>query len=529
MSRLEPPTSAARHRAPLSKSRMLWRDLRGWFAAMFALTIAVSGVGLLGPATSAHAAEVPDAISNVRTTTTEVVAGQNFRLDFDWSVPDHTPAGSTFSLTLPAELENANTVVLTLRAPDGSPVAEGVWSGRTVTFTLSDYVTTHPYSIAGTGWFMARVDTDTVGGGDADVTTTVAGTTLVIRQTAPDNGGGGEVDPTPKPPAERDAYKWGWFTRDDQGTVEQDDAILWVMSPPIYSTDTARMVIVDEAPAGAGWEFSCGTARMEHFLENPTNTWFDTYTLADTDSPLVERFSCEPNRIELVLVNVPAYDLFQIVVNANVTDTNRTSFSNTFSTTTDDGRTAGDSTRVSLEGGGDGSGIPGSQLRLQKVVAGDVPADAPSSFTIIATCTAPGSESAVEYSREVPGDGSTWISVAPLEPGTECTVTEPETYGAEMTASAPTVTITADAPSDVVITNTFPEIPEEPEVPVDPETPENPEVPELPTLALDDPPAASSLAYTGFSSPAGAVLIGMLSAGVLFLVVAIAWRRRVPE
>lgn len=136
--------------------------------------------------------------------------------------------------------------------------------------------------------------------------------------------------------------------------------------------------------------------------------WFmariDTDTLADTDSPLVDSFSCEPNRIEPVLVNVPAYDLFQIVVNANITDTNRTSFSNTFSTTTDDGRTAGDSTRVSLEGGGDGSGIPGSQLRLQKVVAGDVPADAPSTFTIIATCTAPGSESAVEYSREVPGD-----------------------------------------------------------------------------------------------------------------------------
>lgn len=518
----------ARHRTPLSRAEIFWRDTRRWLASLSVIAIGAGGLGLAAPATAAHADDIADAIGNVRTTTTDAVAGQSFRLDFDWAVPDESPAGTTFTLALPPELVNANTVTIKLPAPDGALVAAGVWSGRTATFTLTDYVTTHPYSISGTGWFLARLDTDTIGSGETTITTTVAGTSITIRQVVPDNGGGDDgEDPGPRPPEERDAYKWAWWTRDDQGTVDPSEAITWVLNPPVYSTVTERMVVVDDVPAGAGWEFACESPWLQHYRGNPNLDWAGNFDLDNPvlpGTPFVTDFTCSPTRLSVTFEKVPAYDYFEIVIRADVIDSNRSSFANTFSTTTSDGRTAGDSTRVSLDAGGDGSGIPGSQLRLRKFLAGPVPTTAPELYTIVATCVAPGSGTPTVHSREVRGDGATWVAISPLEPGTECTISEPESHGAVMTADALTVTIVAEEPSDVTVTNTFPELP------VVPEEPDSPEAPELPTLPLDDPTDRTSLALTGATGDAtlaGAVAVAV--GGLLLLLLGTTWRRRTRE
>ncbi len=149
-----------------------------------------------------------------------------------------------------------------------------------------------------------------------------------------------------------------------------------------------------------------------------------------------------------------------------------------------------------------------------------MPADAPDTYRIVATCVAPGDEAPTVYERDVPGDGTTWVSISPLQPDTECEATEPDSHGAELTLSTPWVAIAADASSDVVVTNTFPQQPEEPQEP------------DLPTLPQPEPPTGmSSLAVTGPDQlqRLTAALIAFAVTGGLFVVLAIAWRRRTQE
>ncbi len=312
----DPLSGAPRHRKNVSRLRLLWLDLRGWLSSLAAVTIAVSGIGILSPAVAAHAAEIPGAIANVRTSATEVEHGQSFRLDFDWVVPDHTPSGDTFSLELPPELENANTAKISLLAPGGEIVAEGVWSGRTAVFTLKEYVDAHPFSISGSGWFLARLDRDAVGEEGGQVTTTVAGTTITVTLVVPEpgDGGGTPVDPEPQEPTERDAYKWAYWSRDDQDTIEPEGSIRWVMSTPAYDRDVARITVVDEVEAAAGWQFHCDGMRSQYRKEHPNSYWggaFDLVSPVPAGTPYLTTFSYTPTRVEAVFEEVPAYDLLR--------------------------------------------------------------------------------------------------------------------------------------------------------------------------------------------------------------------------
>lgn len=302
-----------------------------------------------------HAAEIPNAITAVLVSETELAPGQPFRLEFDWAVPDGSPAGDSFSLTLHPERANANTALLRLTAPDGQVVAVGTWSGRTVIFELTPYVTTHPRDIHGDGWFSARLDGAVVGDGDTTVTTHIAGTSLTFRQT--EDSSGGTTPPTT--PETKDAWKWAYWSRDDQGTVNPDKAITWILSLPVFDHETRDVTVVDATSADSGWAFSCDEQFISHRPDYPIGTPTGVQALVapqTTHGGMTATLECTPERIRVVIDRIAPYTYVELAFRADVTDPGRTSFENEYTVTTEQGSAGGDWTALVLEGGGSGMG-----------------------------------------------------------------------------------------------------------------------------------------------------------------------------
>ncbi|MEW6868978.1 Cna B-type domain-containing protein [Trueperella pyogenes] len=86
------------------------------------------------------------------------------RVEFDWSVNPGANPGESFSVTLPDELEIRDSEDIILRSPEGFPVAEGIWSGKTVRFTLTEYADDFGH-IKGNAFFTVAWDSHHVSPG----------------------------------------------------------------------------------------------------------------------------------------------------------------------------------------------------------------------------------------------------------------------------------------------------------------------------------------------------------------------------
>lgn len=132
----------------------LARRLLALVAAMLVATVGVFALGA-----RADAAPIDGAITNLTITnrdgtpvTGPVTPYQALRLNGTWSVPDNSPAGSTFTLTYPDTLTyDGGSLTTPLKNAAGDIIATATvdLSTHTVTFTLDDYVTQHPRGITG--------------------------------------------------------------------------------------------------------------------------------------------------------------------------------------------------------------------------------------------------------------------------------------------------------------------------------------------------------------------------------------------
>ncbi|MDO4901860.1 Ig-like domain-containing protein, partial [Actinomyces sp.] len=88
------------------------------------------------------------------------------RADLAWTAPATASSGDSFTLTLPAELENRGPSSFDLTAPDGGVVGRATWSGKTLNFVLSEYADTYG-DITGSAWVTLgwdRSQVDDAGG-----------------------------------------------------------------------------------------------------------------------------------------------------------------------------------------------------------------------------------------------------------------------------------------------------------------------------------------------------------------------------
>ncbi len=106
---------------------------------------------------SAQAASLNGAFSNITVTAASgsglIYPWEQIRVTADWSVPDKTAAGTTFSLAWPAAQLNGIGGSLALKNTTGATVANCTLGATSLDCSLTSFVTSHPYNIKGSVWF----------------------------------------------------------------------------------------------------------------------------------------------------------------------------------------------------------------------------------------------------------------------------------------------------------------------------------------------------------------------------------------
>jgi uncharacterized repeat protein (TIGR01451 family) len=225
-----------------------------------ALAVLFSAVALTS--SSAQAASLNGAFTNIKVTAASgsgpIYPWEQIRVAADWSVPDKTPAGTTFSLTWPAAQLSGVGGSLTLKNTAGDTVATCTLGTASLDCALTAFVTTHPYNIKGSVWFtLTQVDIPENSTVSIPFT---AGTTKTVVQ-YPTTGS------VPNSFTGIDYYKDVWV---------HDGTTTWYIYLPGGKTgqtaDYNNVVIEDTL--GGNQTFLPGTFTLEHGTKlNSAGTW----------------------------------------------------------------------------------------------------------------------------------------------------------------------------------------------------------------------------------------------------------------
>ena len=437
-------------------------------------------------AAPAFAAPVPGVITGVSVAEDSAVNWSEVEVEFTFTAPAGTLPGDTFSLTLPAELSSTVTG-FDLTAPDGSVIARAEVVGKVVTFTFTDYVSSHQ-NVSGSG-FIWTMFNSTAGAGENVTITFVTNSGefedgILVTETIIDRN--------------FVAKSGGWTNIADQGVTAPDGAISWM----IASARGPFPLLTFTDPMRDGQRMECGT------LEVLSTTKVDPATgeLQNLVAVAPSRYSitCDPQEfvVDLPAGSAPG-EVVVIQYRSTVTDATFAEYPNT--ATVDNGNShvqAIATVERSGGAGGTGAGNGLGELRIVKALAGEGAVGKTGPFTVEVICSV-NAVTVTGFPKQYTFTGAgAFTQAVPL--GAVCSATETETGGAVLVEVSDEVTIGED-PSTITVTNHF-DGPEDP-TPVKPVTP------------------TTQIANTGSSSPAP-ILIGAIVSTLLGLAALTANRLR---
>jgi len=337
--------SSALHRAPVRPPRTIARLIAALIAALLALAGALTG------ATAARAADIPGAITAVTTDKTSYGYSERLTLGFTWAVPDGSRPGDTFSLALPDELAAASLARFSLNAPDGTPVATAAWSGKSVVFTLTDYVAAHD-AVSGSGHLTVQWDHSTVTQTGGPVVLRF-GSSVTTVEIAP------KPDPTPcttncgPAPTRTERGLWkgsSWADGAYEGTRDTADNINWTVELPGNPTGYAGPIdVVDRV--GAGSVIDCATVRVT------TRPSLAGGTPAVQLSPYRYTLDCRDDGLHLVLDAIGASEFVDLAYKGTITDQSAGRYSNDVTVTMPGSTVTRTATIKRMDAGGVGGGV----------------------------------------------------------------------------------------------------------------------------------------------------------------------------
>ncbi|RDV44978.1 hypothetical protein DOE76_09605 [Leifsonia sp. ku-ls] len=337
--------TAALHPTPVGTRRTAARLIAALVAAALVLAGVLTGAG------AARAAEIPGAITSVTTDKTSYGYSERLKLTFAWAVPDGSRPGDTFRLALPDELAAVSLARFQLNAPDGTTVADAVWDGKTVVFTLTDYVASHD-AVSGSGYLTVQWDHHTVTetGGPVVLRFGASITTVTI---AP------KPDPTPcttncgPAPVRTERGLWkgaSWADGAYEGTRDPKGNIRWVVEVPGNQTGLGGPVDVVDT-IGAGSVIDCSGLRI---------TTRNSLAGGTPSSPLpAGRYTldCTETGFHLVIDTVAPSEFIDIAYPGTITDQSAGSYGNEV-TITAPGKTWTKTTTIKrTAAGGVGGGV----------------------------------------------------------------------------------------------------------------------------------------------------------------------------
>lgn len=317
--------------------------------------------GALLPATTASAAIIGEGISSVTTDKTAYGYNERITLDFEWAVPDTAVAGDTFELALPDPLKALTLAKFPLRAVDGSIVANAAWDGKTVVFTLTDYVDSHD-SVSGNGFLTVQWDHVFTPETSAPIVLEFAGTAIEVvigDKPTPNPPCTQDCPPPPATPTSRTLAKsGGWSDGPYEGTRDATGNINWSLRLPGNDTGFAGPIEIVDTPA-AGSVIECTTIALV------TQISLAGTAVKSPVDPARYTVACSPTAFTITLDRIDAAEFITVTYKGTITDQESGSYGNSVSMTIAGTTTVKESViRRQDAGGGTGGG-------LQSVSVGD--------------------------------------------------------------------------------------------------------------------------------------------------------------
>jgi uncharacterized repeat protein (TIGR01451 family) len=232
-----------------------------------ALAVLISALALSSG--SAQAASLNGAFTNIKVTAASgsglIYPWEQIRVTADWSVPDQTPAATTFSLAWPAAQLSGIGGTLALKNTAGNTVATCTLGKASLDCTLTSFVTTHPYNIKGSVWFtLTQVNIPE--NSTVSIPFTSGTTKTFVRY--PTTGS------VPNSFTGIDYYKDVWV---------HDGTVTWYIYLPggkTGQTEDYNNVVVEDT-LGGNQTFLPGTFSLEHATKlNSAGTWPNWQTAA---------------------------------------------------------------------------------------------------------------------------------------------------------------------------------------------------------------------------------------------------------
>ena len=238
---------------------------RAKYAPRWLAVLTVIAMTILGLAAPASAAEINNAITDVRVTTTDATIFSDVTFEVDWTVPNGSSGGDFFSLDLPDALDAPDSLTFDLADPAGQVIAVATVSNGVITFTLTDAVNGQN-NISGTAFITTGLNQDAVQDGAAqDITfVTAAGTftqELVLQ----------EFVPNP------DALKFVRLL--DAPNANGNQVISGIETRLLTADDLGATVTIIDTP-GPGIELDCATTSVS-IREFPSGDTLSTVPPAD--------------------------------------------------------------------------------------------------------------------------------------------------------------------------------------------------------------------------------------------------------
>lgn len=337
--------SPAVQHTPLHTARTPFRLI----AALVAGLLVLLAGALTG--TAARAAELPGAITSVTTDKQSYGYSERLQLDFEWAVPDDSRPGDTFQLPLPEELAAVSLARFQLNAPDGTPVAEAVWDGRTVVFTLTGYVASHD-AVSGSGHLTVQWDHSTVteDGGPVTLRFGASVTTVTIAPKPEPTPCTSNCGPAPVR-TERGIWKGSsWADGAYEGTRDEKDNINWLIEVPGNQAGYDGPVDVVDA-IGAGSIIDCSTLKI---------TTQDSLAGGTPTTPLnPSRYTldCTGATLHVVIDKVKPSEFINLTYKGTITDQSTGTYANNVTITVPGTTWTKNSTIKRTDAGGVGGGI----------------------------------------------------------------------------------------------------------------------------------------------------------------------------
>ena len=235
---------------------------------------------VFGLAAPASAAEINDAITDVRVTTDDANLFGDVTFEVDWTVPNGSAGGDFFSLDLPPELDAPDTLTFDLADPAGQVIAVATVNAGVITFTLTDAVNGQN-NISGTAFITTGLNQDAVQDGAAQDITFVTATGTITQELVI-----AEFVPNP------DALKFVRLL--DAPNEDGNQVISGIETRLLTADDVGATVTIVDTP-GAGIELDCAVTvvTIREFPSGDSLATVDPAAVTETCIPTSSTVSFE--------------------------------------------------------------------------------------------------------------------------------------------------------------------------------------------------------------------------------------------